>query len=512
MSNIYTPVADTVRGMVDHYAARQADAVFACFPETNVQLTYGQLQQQMRAQTAELQQLGMQAGDTVSFMMCNGRTTLELFLGAMYAGCIISPLNPAAGRDQLSHVVDHSDSKLIFVSAEFEPLVRELVAEIERPIQVVCKDVDAGCQAAIAGELNLPAVASTDDAMLMYTSGTTGLPKGVMLTNKNLLAGGMNTAVAHEIDNTDRGMCVLPLCHINAQCVTVMAPLVSGGGVVMPNAFSVGKFWPQVIDQACTWFSVVPTIISYLMHQANEQGVDDLKPQLEAVKFGRSASAALPPALHAGFEQRFGIPIVETMGMTETSAQILANPMPPKANKYGSPGIAFGTQAKVADDQGNELPRGAEGELMIKGDCVMRCYYKNPTATAKELTEDGWLHTGDLARMDDEGFVFITGRIKELIIKGGENIAPREIDDVLYTHPSVMEAAAVGIPHDDYGQDVEACVVLGDGQQASEDELLAFCQPKLGKVKTPSRIHFMQDLPKGPSGKVQRLKLVERLV
>jgi acyl-CoA synthetase (AMP-forming)/AMP-acid ligase II len=511
MINEYTPVADTVRAVIDHYAAQQPDAVFACFPETQSQLTYGQLKQAVLAQTAELQACGLEAGDTVSFMMCNGQTTLVLFLGAMYGGYIISPLNPAAGQEQLQYVVDHSDTKLIFASEEFASLVEAMLAAIDRPIHMQVKDVDSGCHFDSPLNLQLPPVGAADDAMLMYTSGTTGRPKGVMLTNKNLLAGGMNTAVAHEIDATDRGMCVLPLCHINAQCVTVMAPLVSGGGVVMPHSFSVGNFWPQVIAEQCTWFSVVPTIISYLMHQANDLDVVELKQQLAGVKFGRSASAALPPALHAGFEERFGIPIVETMGMTETSAQILANPMPPKANKYGSPGIAFGTQAKVANEQGQELPRGEEGELMIKGDCVMRCYYKNPEATTKELTTDGWLHTGDLARMDKDGFVFITGRIKELIIKGGENIAPREIDDVLYTHPSVMEAAAVGIPHADYGQDVVACVVLGDGQQASEEELLAFCQPKLGKVKTPRQIYFMQDLPKGPSGKVQRLKLVERL-
>ncbi len=332
-----------------------------------------------------------------------------------------------------------------------------------------------------------------------------------MLTHKNLLAGGMNTCVAHELTNQDRGMCVLPLCHINAQCVTVMAPLVSGGSLALPNSYSTSQFWQHMISTQCTWFSVVPTIISYLMHYAKNHNITALKQQLTHVKFGRSASSALPPALHAGFEKTYGMPIVETMGMTETAAQILANPMPPKANKYGSPGIAFGTEIKVADTQTNELPRGEEGELMIKGDCVMRCYYKNPQATAKELTDDGWLHTGDLARMDEEGFVFITGRIKELIIKGGENIAPREIDDVLYTHPAIKEAAAVGIPHEDYGQDIVACVVLGQEDEVSEATLKTFCLDKLGKIKSPTRIYFMESLPKGPSGKVQRLKLVDQL-
>jgi len=511
MTHNYTPVADTVRGVLDHYAESQPNVQFAYFPETKQSLSYAALRQELHNQIGLFQRHGLQPGDTVSFMMCNGRTSLVLFLAAIYGGYIISPLNPAAGDEQLTYVIEHSDTRAVFVSAEFAEQVTSIVKQLASGIQVHQLDVDTGCPEGLGTAPVLAAVSAEQDGMLMYTSGTTGRPKGVVLTHKNLLAGGMNTAVSHELTNTDRGMCVLPLCHINAQCVTVMAPLVSGSGVVMPNSFRTSQFWPQVIASGCTWFSVVPTIISYLMHQSENLDLSALKGQLKSVKFGRSASAALPPALHAGFEEKFGIPIVETMGMTETSAQMLSNPMPPKANKYGSPGVAFGTQVKVVNDQVQELPRGEEGELMVKGDSVMRCYYKNPAATAKELTSDGWLHTGDLARMDEDGFVFITGRIKELIIKGGENIAPREIDDVLYTHPAVKEAAAVGIPHDDYGQDVVACVVLGGSEALDEAKLKDFCLPKLGKVKMPTRIYFMDDLPKGPSGKVQRLKLVDML-
>ncbi|MCP4790536.1 MAG: AMP-binding protein [Gammaproteobacteria bacterium] len=509
MTVSYKPVADTVRGVIDHYAALQPDASFAYFPEIDEGLSYSELRQQLHNQIAVFQAQGIEPGDTVSFMMCNGRTTLILFLAAIYGGYIISPLNPAAGLEQLTYVVDHSDTKVIFTTDEFADQVKTIVGQLPASILIQKVDVDSGCSSSPSGKLNLASVSPAQDGMLMYTSGTTGRPKGVVLTHKNLLAGGMNTAVSHELTHSDRGMCVLPLCHINAQCVTVMAPLVSGSAVVMPHNYRTSQFWPQMIAGSCTWFSVVPTIISYLAHQSESLDLMALKSQLSKVKFGRSASAALPPALHAGFEEKFGIPIVETMGMTETSAQILSNPMPPKAGKYGSPGIAFGTEVMVADFEGEALPRGVEGELMVRGDCVMRCYYKNPETTAKELTTDGWLHTGDLARMDEDGFIFITGRIKELIIKGGENIAPREIDDVLYTHPSIKEAAAVGIPHDDYGQDVIACVVLGGGEPLDETQLKEYCLPRLGKVKMPTRIYFMDDLPKGPSGKVQRLKLVD---
>jgi acyl-CoA synthetase (AMP-forming)/AMP-acid ligase II len=274
----------------------------------------------------------------------------------------------------------------------------------------------------------------------------------------------------------------------------------------------VSAFWSWIIDYHVSWFSVVPTIISYLIHQATKSSANaNLKQALSHVRFGRSASAPLAPSLHELFEEKFGMPIVETMGLTETSAQILSNPMPPKKGKYGSPGICFGTEIKIINKKGNTQATGKEGELMIRGECVMKEYYKNPIVTAATIKEGGWLHTGDLAKQDEDGFVFITGRLKELIIKGGENIAPREIDDVLYSHPDVLEAGAVGIDDVDFGQEIVACVVIRGDQQISEKELTDFCLTKLGRLKTPKNIFFFDELPKGPSGKVQRLKLVDQL-
>lgn len=513
-SALYTPPAESIRTVIEHFAASQPEQVFVQFPETGEQLTYAELLAELRTYAGYFAALDVQQGDTISFMMGNGKTTLLLFLASLYAGCVSSPLNPAAGPDQIEYVLDHSDTKIVFTSEAFQAQVEAAGRQVSRNVSVVMCDVDKGPvwpEGTVASEAIETAVKQNDDGLLMYTSGTTGRPKGVILTHKNLLAGGMNTAVAHELSTSDRALCVLPLCHINAQCVTVMAPLASGGSLVMPHSFSVSSFWSWVVHHQVSWFSVVPTIISYLMHNEGPLNGDALKQALKDVKFGRSASAALPPALHAGFEEKFGIPIVETMGLTETSAQILSNPMPPKANKYGSPGVAFGTEIKVIDKQGNEQPHGEEGELMVRGDCVMRCYYKNPEASAEALENDGWLHTGDLARQDEEGFIFITGRLKELIIKGGENIAPREIDDVLYSHPKVIEAGAVGVDDEHYGQEVVACVVTRESANVSADELIDFCRDKLGKIKTPKQIFFFDDLPKGPSGKVQRLKLVDQL-
>jgi acyl-CoA synthetase (AMP-forming)/AMP-acid ligase II len=321
-----------------------------------------------------------------------------------------------------------------------------------------------------------------------------------------MVAGGQYTTIAHGLTPEDRALCSLPLYHINGEVVTSVTPLVSGGSVVMPHKFSTSNFWEFISEYACTWFSVVPTIISYLCSATDVEGKEH---RLDQLRFGRSASSALPPSLHKAFEEKFGVPIIETMGLTETAAPVFSNPMDPDKRKYGSPGVAVGNEAKIVDKDGNEVPQGTQGEIMIRGDNVMKEYYKAPDKTAEALDPDGWFHTGDLGYMDEEGFVFVTGRIKELIIKAGENIAPREIDEVMYKHPAVLDAAAVGIPDEEYGEDILCCCVLKPDCSCTEEELMEHCMEHLGKFKTPKVIKVMQDLPKGPSGKIQRLKLRE---
>jgi long-chain acyl-CoA synthetase len=406
-------------------------------------------------------------------------------------------------------VLDHSDTKLVFTSAEFAGRLKEALAGVGRTVEVVAIDTDAAeiFDRAALSERPLPKVAETDDALLMYTSGTTGKPKGCVLSNRSVCAGGEFTSRAHELGSTDRVLCAMPLYHINGQIVTTVAPLVHGGSVVMPHRFSVTNYWELVAKHRCTWINVVPTIIAYLMNAPtpSDKGLD-----VSRVKFCRSASAPLPPELHRAFEEKFGIGIIETFGMTETNAPCFTNPYDPKKRKVGSPGTAFGNEAKVIDPEtGREQPRGVPGELMIRGDNVMTGYYKDPENTAKALEPDGWLHSGDLGYMDEDGFVFVTGRIKELIIKGGENISPREIDEALLKHPAVLEAAAVGIPDPNYGQDIMACVILKPGAECSVEALSEFSRRELGKYKAPKIIKFVSELPKGPSGKVQRLKLLE---
>jgi long-chain acyl-CoA synthetase len=286
-----------------------------------------------------------------------------------------------------------------------------------------------------------------------------------------------------------------------------VSPLVSGGSVVMPHRFSASRWWPLVERYRPTWLNFVPTIIAYLLH-----GPDLTPAQAKAargVRYGRSASAPLPPEHHRAFEARFGISVMEAMGLTECASVAFCNPLDPAKRKYGSPGLPLGMEARVVAPDGRLLAEGERGEIELRGPNVMSGYYNAPEATAATIRAGGWLATGDLGYRDADGFYFITGRLKELIIKGGENIAPREIDEALLKHPAVLEAAAVGVADDDYGQEILGCVVLKPGEQLSEEALREHCIAELGAYKTPRYFRFVDELPKGPSGKVQRLRIAQ---
>jgi long-chain acyl-CoA synthetase len=432
----------------------------------------------------------------------------------------VNPVNLLSQPAQMRYVLEHSDCKLVFAAPDWEERVRGIVAGLGREVAVVVVDPNAAtlAESAAAGSADgapgatasaLPASAEPPSpdalALLMYTSGTTGAPKGVMLTQRNLAANAEAIALEHGLSASDRVLAVLPLYHINAFAVTMLAPLASGGSLAMAPRFSAARFWGQATASHCTWINVVPTIISYLI-----EGAVPPREQTAALRFCRSASAALAPEHLRGFEERFGIGIIETMGLTETVAPAFSNPLDSALRKVGSVGRASGCTACVIDAALAPVADGSTGEIAIRGPNVMRGYYKNEAATLASFTPDGWLRTGDLGHRDADGFFFVTGRIKELIIKGGENIAPREIDEALLGHPAVLEAAAVGIPDLHYGQQIMACVVLREGHTCSEAELREFCERHLGRYKTPSVFRFVDALPRGPSGKVQRLKLLDR--
>jgi amino acid adenylation domain-containing protein len=500
----------TIRELIDRMAETQPEATFLASPDTGQVLTFLGLQEQSQVLSAQLRRLGLAEGDKVAFLMDNGLFTAELFLGVMYGGLVSVPLNVRAGVSQLSYMVEHCDAKVLFVGDEHEALATEVMAQVRRPVRVVRAEVDS------AGEMHddttptiLTASPSIEDvALLMYTSGSTGYPKAAVHTHRTILAGGRNSVAAHQLTADDRSLLVLPLYHINAECVTLIPTLLSGGSVVMPRRFSISHFWDWLDDCQCTWSAIVPTIVSQLLDW-HDPKADQRGPAFRRIRFLRSSSAPLAPSLQREFLAKFPLLLIQAMGSSE-GGNIFSNPLPPRENKIGSPGLPWGFEVKIVDREGLEVPAGEPGEMLIRGEAMSCAYFKEPEATATAFDSDGWLHTGDLAYCDSDGYFFVVGRSKELIIKGGVNIAPRQIDDVLESHPAVLEAAAVGVPDRHLGEDVLAFVVLRGGVECDERELLGFCEGRLGHFKTPTRIHFADDLPKGPSGKVQRLRLLEQ--
>ena len=498
-----SPPPMTVHQWVSAQAAQRGEATYLIDAEQGTTLSYADLARNCQQVCAWLMQSGSKPGETVSVIMPNGVGTVQLLLGALYGGWCVNPVNLLSNAEQMRYVLTHSDCTVVAVSAAWEATVREIVAGIPRSIAIQVCDEQGLDLVALAEVAVLPPSGETT-GLLMYTSGTTGVPKGVMLTQSNLMANAAAISAEHALTARDRVLMVLPLYHINAFTVNMLAPLVHGGSIVMTPKFSALKFWDWVTQHACTWINVVPTIISYLL-----EGVAPPRDTLQRIRFCRSASAALPVEYLHAFEAKFGIGIVETMGLTETAAPSFSNPLDPTKRKAGAVGRASGCEAKVVDAQLHDVSDGQVGEIVIRGPQVMRGYYKNPQATQDAFTSDGWLRTGDLGYRDADGFFFVTGRIKELIIKGGENIAPREIDEVLLQHPAVLEAAVVGIPDKHYGQEIRACVILRDGHAPDVESLRAFCVNKLGRYKAPKEFWFVQELPRGPSGKVQRLKLLD---
>ncbi len=490
MFSTSSPPEGTVRDWLDARAAVGGTAIV--FPETGYELTWQALREGAIAFASALSERGAEKGESVAIVAPNGPESVTAFYGAVYGGFRATMINLAAGRDAISYALTHSAAKFAYVHSTCQALFDEAnESEI--------LSVEPGESTA-----TLHDVGPNDDALLMYTSGTTGRPKGVVHTHASLLAGGWTTAVAHKLSADDRGFCVLPIFHINGLCVTVMGSLVSGGSLAMISRFSSSRFWDQADATKVTWFSAVPTIISHILHGAAQPSAACVA----RIRFGRSASSALAVETQSAFEERFDVPIVETMGLTETAAQILSNPLPPGTRKIGSPGIAFGCEVAVHSGDGGEVPPETEGEIVVRGPNVMAEYLRNPEANA-ETFRNGWLRTGDLARMDKDGYVFVTGRLKELIIKGGENIAPREVDEALYGHPDVVEAAAFARSCPKYGETIEAAVRLRDGAKVEASDLMEICQSRLGAFKTPDVFHVLDELPKGPSGKIQRLKLAE---
>ena len=500
----------TIGDVMTYWHQQQAEHPFLYAPETDAVLTYGELAQEAQHLFTWFDEQGISAHGHVGLFMHNGRQTASVFLATMATGRVVVPMNLLAPIDQLAWVFEHSEIEILFYAPENKAHLWNALKKIQAKFKLVELDPDAAqgpFMSSAAGVL--PQLRARDPALLMYTSGTTGTPKGVLLSHANVLYAAKTVSEWHGLTPADTVLSSLPIYHINGQVIATISPFFSGGAIVAPHQFSVSNWWQVAIKYRCTWINMVPTIIAYLINAAKANGVDThLAAQLKRIRFGRSASAPLPPEHHREFESLFGIPVIEGMGMTESASMVFCNPQD-GPRRYGSPGLPCGVEAKVVDPAGIELANKQIGEVCLRGANVMQAYFHGEAETAKAFATDGWLKTGDLGLRDDDGFYFITGRLKELIIKGGENIAPREIDEALLKHPAVLDAAAVGIPDANYGQEILACLVLRPGAHCTEIEMRNFCLEHLGKLRTPKVILFVNELPRGASGKIQRLKLLD---
>ena len=510
-------MADTLRSLINRCAREYPSRTYLIDPDSGLTMTYELLRNHCRAFGEMIWCAGYTQSTKIGFMLDNGYWTSAIFLATMYSGNVSVPLNVVASRRNLLFALSNANIEIVMVSERYRPLLDSLLAEMDKDILVVDVDMTGGFEMPITNpnpdDYRVHPITSESAAMILYTSGTVGMPKGALLRHSNMVAGGDNVKKAHQLSLDDIAYCVLPLYHINGQIVTAIAPIISGSRVVMPRKFSVSNYWKHISDYKCTWVSLVPTMAKYLLDEAKKpENTTLLKSFTGTLRFARSASSSMPAGMHGDFEELFGIPMIETMGLTETAAPILSNPMPSGIRKPGSVGRPCGTEVKIIDGNQAELDDLEVGEIVVRGANVISEYYNAPHDTLTSFTYDGWFKTGDLGYRDQDGYFFVTGRIKELIIKGGENISPREIDDVLYHHDAVLEAGAFGFPDETYGQVVAVAVVLKEGRNCSERQLIDFCRNELGEFRCPTRIFFVDDLPKGPSGKIQRLEVATMII
>lgn len=502
---------DTVAGVITTWAARTPDAVAIRAPG-RASLTYAQLARQLAHITAMLGAHGIRRNDRVALVLPNGPEMALAFLGVA-AGATAAPLNPGYRAEEFDFYLADLQARALILSAELDSPARAVARA--RGIQLIELATAARQPAGIFEFTNLPASAlgepafaqSQDCALVLHTSGTTARPKIVPLTHANLCASARHIRAALQLTPADCCLNVMPLFHIHGLMGALLASLTAGASVICSPGFYAPQFFGWLDTLSATWYSAVPTIHQAILDRAGANAEIIARHPL---RFIRSSSAALSPQLMAEMERVWRAPVIESYGMTEAAHQMASNPLPPHERKPGSVGTAAGPEISIMDEAGNLLAAGAKGEIVIRGANVTAGYENNPTANTAAFT-DGWFRTGDAGYLDASGYLFITGRLKELINRGGEKIAPREIDEVLLNHPAVAQAVTFAMPDDRLGEEVAAAVVLSDNRSVTERELRDYAAQRLADFKVPRRIIFLAEIPSGPTGKLQRVGLAEKI-
>jgi len=473
-------------------------------PSPALIVSYKSLADQVQRLAAQFVGAGLKAGDVVAMVLPNGVEFLVVFLALTRARLVAAPINPASKSAERRSLIAAGQAKAI-VAEDGDFATAEAATALSLPVwqpRLESTGVVTLSHLAPSSRISAETPEPDDVALLMYTSGTTAQPKGVPLTHGNVSRSATSIASHYALQPADRSLVVMPLFHGHGLIGAALSTLASGGALIVPPRFSASGFWPLFREHQATWFTAVPTIHQVLLSRADSDGAPDRGP-----RFIRSCSAALAPVVLAGLEKRFGAPVLEAYGMTEAAHQVASNPLPPLLRKSGTVGPATGVEIAIIDQAGKRLAANAPGEVAVRGPSVMRGYRDNPEANAAAFVE-GWFRTGDIGVLDDDGYLSLTGRIKEMINRGGEKISPEEVEAVLLEHRAVAEAAVFGVPDTKYGEEVYAAVVLKGS--ADEDALKAFCRSRLADFKVPKVIRITSALPKNAMGKIVRRDLPAR--
>jgi oxalate---CoA ligase len=481
-------------------AAAAAPALWA--PEDAGAITYGELAGHVEQLAGRLATLGVRRGDRVALVSPNGPEIVQLILAVTALGAAAAPLNPAYTADEHAFYLGDLEPRLLLLPEGECAAARSAAQGVEIvDIGLVEGTVPSLTRrgAAIVDETAFEAGGPDDIALLLHTSGTTSRPKQVPLLQRNVMASARTIVEHYRLSADDVSFCVMPLFHIHGLVASTFAALASGGSVVVPRRLSPRRFWPQARESGTTWFSAGPTLHQMILEKHDGGGPPP------GLRFVRSCSSALSPALMARLEDVHGAPVLEAYGMTEASHQMASNPLPPAERIPGSVGVATGVELGIIDAGRNLLPAGSYGEVVIRGAGVTPGYVGNPEANADAFF-DGWFRTGDRGVIE-QGYLRLEGRLKEMILRGGENISPAEIEDVLLRHPAVSDAVCFGVEDEKYGEEVAAAVALsGEADQAA---LVAYCSERLAPFKVPGVIHILDEIPRTATGKLQRRRVAE---
>jgi len=503
--------ASTVIGLLERGAP---DAIALSAPG-GVPFSYRSLRKLALDTFATLNARGIGRNDRVAIVLDNGPEMAAAFL-CVAAGATAAPLNPAYRADEYEFYLSDLKARLLVVGHEMSSPAVEVANQLGIPLVRLFPSPEKG-----AGSFTLEfpegfamqraeksgVAAPEDTALVLHTSGTTSRPKIVPLSQRNVCASAHNVSRTVEFNAADRGLNIMPLFHIHGLIAGILAPLSAGGEVCCTTGFNALKFFSWMAEARPTWYTAVPTMHQTILSRA-AKNLDIIKNC--SLRFIRSSSSSLPPQVIRELEETFGVPLIEAYGMTEAAHQMTSNPLPPAERKPGTVGRAAGPEVSVIDGDGNPLLPGAVGEIAIQGENVMAGYENNPKANAEAYARS-WFRTGDQGVMDAEGYVTITGRLKEIINRGGEKISPREVDEVLMDHPSVQQCVTFSVPHDKLGEDVAAAVVLREGAETSEKALREFAAIRLADFKVPRKILILAEIPKGATGKLQRIGLAQKL-